>query len=449
MNATSLGLHGEDLPAELEPEPAGWWLDLVYGDGADRAVPLGRGARRAGGRRARDAGPPGRPQLRALDRTPRSARRDAPRGPRRLVRAFGSKPGPGLLPICRGNGDLPPLPPRPPRCRPARRDLLRRAERPRHRGRRRRAGGAAVQPSRAGRRPGRAATPAASPEELLQRPSRSASSTAQPSPPRSSSQRRRAQRGSFDLSGAFERGAANDVPEFDARCQGDRGRRARRGRLRVARRQGLLHAGGHRLARARRGLELRSSEAAATGAVAQPQSIPLPVDPAELGARRQVRGHRDASTASRRRTSPPPLDPSGVVTRHAGRTARARAGRADGAGAIAQRREERRSSTSGSATDDRHACAGSTSRWRSPATRAQRRRSTSGSAASTSRRRSRRPPTFAAGIPGGALRPSFAEEHRGRDLPAPAAPSPSRSPALTSPEPAARRHGRSRTARRS
>jgi shikimate dehydrogenase len=32
VNATSLGLHGEDLPAELEPEPAAVVLDLVYGD---------------------------------------------------------------------------------------------------------------------------------------------------------------------------------------------------------------------------------------------------------------------------------------------------------------------------------------------------------------------------------------------------------------------------------
>jgi shikimate dehydrogenase len=32
VNATSLGLHGEDLPAQLEPEPAGVVLDLVYGD---------------------------------------------------------------------------------------------------------------------------------------------------------------------------------------------------------------------------------------------------------------------------------------------------------------------------------------------------------------------------------------------------------------------------------
>jgi shikimate dehydrogenase len=32
VNATSLGLHGEDLPAELEPEPAGVIVDLVYGD---------------------------------------------------------------------------------------------------------------------------------------------------------------------------------------------------------------------------------------------------------------------------------------------------------------------------------------------------------------------------------------------------------------------------------
>jgi shikimate dehydrogenase len=31
VNATSLGLHGEDLPVELEPEPAGVVLDLVYG----------------------------------------------------------------------------------------------------------------------------------------------------------------------------------------------------------------------------------------------------------------------------------------------------------------------------------------------------------------------------------------------------------------------------------
>jgi shikimate dehydrogenase len=31
VNATSLGLHGEDLPAELDPEPAGVVLDLVYG----------------------------------------------------------------------------------------------------------------------------------------------------------------------------------------------------------------------------------------------------------------------------------------------------------------------------------------------------------------------------------------------------------------------------------
>jgi shikimate dehydrogenase len=32
VNATSLGLHGEDLPAELEPEPAAVVVDLVYGD---------------------------------------------------------------------------------------------------------------------------------------------------------------------------------------------------------------------------------------------------------------------------------------------------------------------------------------------------------------------------------------------------------------------------------
>jgi shikimate dehydrogenase len=32
VNATSLGLHGEDLPAELEPAPAAVVLDLVYGD---------------------------------------------------------------------------------------------------------------------------------------------------------------------------------------------------------------------------------------------------------------------------------------------------------------------------------------------------------------------------------------------------------------------------------
>jgi shikimate dehydrogenase len=32
VNATSLGLHGEDLPAELGPEPAGVVLELVYGD---------------------------------------------------------------------------------------------------------------------------------------------------------------------------------------------------------------------------------------------------------------------------------------------------------------------------------------------------------------------------------------------------------------------------------
>jgi shikimate dehydrogenase len=31
VNATSLGLHGEDLPAELEPQPAALVLDLVYG----------------------------------------------------------------------------------------------------------------------------------------------------------------------------------------------------------------------------------------------------------------------------------------------------------------------------------------------------------------------------------------------------------------------------------
>jgi shikimate dehydrogenase len=31
VNATSLGLHGEDLPAELGPEPAAVVLDLVYG----------------------------------------------------------------------------------------------------------------------------------------------------------------------------------------------------------------------------------------------------------------------------------------------------------------------------------------------------------------------------------------------------------------------------------
>jgi shikimate dehydrogenase len=32
VNATSLGLHGEDLPAELEPAPAAVVVDLVYGD---------------------------------------------------------------------------------------------------------------------------------------------------------------------------------------------------------------------------------------------------------------------------------------------------------------------------------------------------------------------------------------------------------------------------------
>ena len=32
VNATSLGLRGEDLPAELGPEPAGVVLDLVYGE---------------------------------------------------------------------------------------------------------------------------------------------------------------------------------------------------------------------------------------------------------------------------------------------------------------------------------------------------------------------------------------------------------------------------------
>jgi shikimate dehydrogenase len=32
VNATSLGLHGEDLPAELEPQPAAVVVDLVYGD---------------------------------------------------------------------------------------------------------------------------------------------------------------------------------------------------------------------------------------------------------------------------------------------------------------------------------------------------------------------------------------------------------------------------------
>jgi shikimate dehydrogenase len=31
VNATSLGLHGEDLPAELRPQPAGVVVDLVYG----------------------------------------------------------------------------------------------------------------------------------------------------------------------------------------------------------------------------------------------------------------------------------------------------------------------------------------------------------------------------------------------------------------------------------
>jgi shikimate dehydrogenase len=31
VNATSIGLHGEDLPVELGPEPAGVVLDLVYG----------------------------------------------------------------------------------------------------------------------------------------------------------------------------------------------------------------------------------------------------------------------------------------------------------------------------------------------------------------------------------------------------------------------------------
>jgi shikimate dehydrogenase len=32
VNATALGLHGEDLPAELSPEPAALVVDLVYGE---------------------------------------------------------------------------------------------------------------------------------------------------------------------------------------------------------------------------------------------------------------------------------------------------------------------------------------------------------------------------------------------------------------------------------
>jgi shikimate dehydrogenase len=47
VNATSLGLHGEDLPAELELEEAAVVVDLVYGDAP---TALGRWAERAGAR---------------------------------------------------------------------------------------------------------------------------------------------------------------------------------------------------------------------------------------------------------------------------------------------------------------------------------------------------------------------------------------------------------------
>ena len=77
--STSLGMHGEDLPAELgldgvEPELV---ADVVYGSEPTALCRWGEAAGRAGGRRARDAAAPGRAELRALDRPGGPARRDA------------------------------------------------------------------------------------------------------------------------------------------------------------------------------------------------------------------------------------------------------------------------------------------------------------------------------------------------------------------------------------
>jgi shikimate dehydrogenase len=77
VNATSLGLHGEDLPAELEPAPAAVVVDLVYGD---EPTALCRWAEAAGARVVEGLEVLVRQGARSLERwTGRSAPLDAMR----------------------------------------------------------------------------------------------------------------------------------------------------------------------------------------------------------------------------------------------------------------------------------------------------------------------------------------------------------------------------------
>jgi len=125
--------------------------------------------------------------------------------------------------------------------------------------------------------PAAPATPAASPEELLQSAFKggeidSSAFSAQVS------LSVQGQRGSLDLSGAFEQGAANDVPQFELDAKvGAAGERVEGGFVSLGEEAYFTQGdAGWRVPE-----ELWSSvvEAAANGAGAQPQSIPLPVDP--------------------------------------------------------------------------------------------------------------------------------------------------------------------------
>jgi hypothetical protein len=134
-----------------------------------------------------------------------------------------------------------------------------------------------VQPAEQAAAPAEPATPAASPEELLQSAFKGGEidSTAFSAQVSLSVQ---GQRGSLDLSGAFEQGAANDVPQFELDAKVSRaGERVEGGFVSLGE-EAYFKQGdtGWRVPE-----ELWSSvvEAAANGAVAQPQSIPLPIDP--------------------------------------------------------------------------------------------------------------------------------------------------------------------------
>ena len=309
VNATSLGLHGEDLPAELGPEPAGVVLDLVYGDGAHRAVPLGRCRKGRGwwrGSRCWSARAPaassGGPD--APLRSTRCAARPAPSRPGSLplnpVPAVADmprqwrSPAPSSSPFWGLPCSAPPFSP----CRahatprattpPRRRSRSSRPSRP---------------PPRQSRRPRLRARRSCS-----RVPSRAARSTAQPSPPRCL-QRPGTARQPRPL-GGLRAGRRKRRAAVRARCQGERGRRARRGRLRVARRRGVLHAGRHRLARARRAVEPRRGGRRQRRRCAAAEHSASD-RPAELGdAAWSPRAPRP-STASRRTTSPPRSIPSG------------------------------------------------------------------------------------------------------------------------------------------